>query len=118
MVWTSNLTAVFLPTKTTRFTLAAIYNGPSITLQGTQSATYMINGGIRQTFLKNKASLALSVRDIFKTLKIESVVQGEGYRTVANIIPEQQVVTLTFTYNFKNYRQRAQDEKMDLNFIR
>ncbi len=100
------------------FTLSAIYNGPSITLQGTQSATYMINGGIRQTFLKNKASLALSVRDIFKTFKIESIMSGEGYKTIANIIPEQQVVTMTFTYNFNNYRQRAQNEQMDLNFIR
>ena len=48
LVWTGNLTSVFLPTKTTRLTLSAIYNGPSINVQGTQKASYMINGGVRQ----------------------------------------------------------------------
>lgn len=118
LVWTGNFTSVFLPTKTTRLTLSAIYNGPSISVQGTQKASYMINGGIRQSLFKDKAALALSVRDIFKTFKIENVLSGEGYRTIATVIPEQQVVTLTFTYNFNNYRQRTQTEDMDLNFIR
>lgn len=118
MVWTSNVTGIFLPTKTSRFTLSAIYNGPSINLQGTQKASYMINMGVRQELFKRKASIALSMRDVFKTFKIENEMKGEGYTTTTSIRPESQIATLTFTYNFNNYRQRAQDETMDLNFIR
>ena len=117
-VWTTNFSSIFLPTKTTRLSLSAIYNGPSINLQGKQKATYMINLGIRQEIFKRKASLALSVRDLFATFKIENELNGEGYTTIVSIKPESRVATLTFTYNFNNYRQRAQDESMDLNFIR
>lgn len=117
-VWRANFTSVFLPTKSTRLTFSAIYNGPSITLQGTQKESYMFNVGVRQEMLKKKASLALSVRDLFKTFRIENEIKGEDYLTVTSIQPESQVVTLTFTYNFNNYRQRAQEENMDLNFIR
>lgn len=102
----------------TRLTFSAIYNGPSITLQGTQKEIYMFNVGVRQEMLKRKASLALSVRDLFKTFVIENEIRGEDYLTVTSIHPETQVVTLTFTYNFNNYRQRTQEENMDLNFIR
>jgi len=118
MVWTTNFSSIFLPTKTTRISLSAIYNGPSINLQGKQKATYMINMGIRQELFKRKASLALSVRDIFATFKFENELLGEDYSTIVSMKPESRVATLTFTYNFNNYRQRAQDESMDLNFIR
>jgi outer membrane receptor protein involved in Fe transport len=117
-IWTANFTSVFLPTKSTRLTFSAIYNGPSITLQGTQKESYMFNVGVRQEMLKRKASLALSVRDLFKTFVIENEIRGENYLTVTSLQPETQVVTLTFTYNFNNYRQRTQEENMDLNFIR
>jgi len=118
MVWTTNFSSIFLPTKTTRLSLSAIYNGPSINLQGKQKATYMINLGIRQEIFKRKASLALSVRDLFATFIFENELRGEGYITIVTMKPESRVATLTFTYNFNNYRQRAQDETMDLNFIR
>lgn len=117
-VWSGNATTVFLPTKSTRLTLTAIYNGPSINLQGTQKSSYMINLGIRQEFLKGKASLALSVRDMFATFRFENELKGENFTTVTTVRPEQRVTTLTFTYNLNNYRRRAQDEDMELNFIR
>ena len=78
----------------------------------------MINLGIRQEMFKRKASLALSIRDLFATYRFESELKGEGYTTIVNLKPESRVATLTFTYNFNNYRQRVQNETMDLNFIR
>ncbi len=118
LIWNSNITSVFLPTKTTRLTLTAVYNGPSITLQGSQEATYMINMGIRQELFKRKASVSLGIRDLFSTFVVENEIRGEGYTTFSSLKPESRITTLTFTYNLNNYRQRAQDETMDLNFIR
>ncbi len=118
LMWTTNLSGIFLPTKTTRLSLSAIYNGPGINIQGTQKATYMINLGIRQEMFKRKASLALSVRDLFATFKYENELRGEGYTTIVSMKPESRVATITFTYNFNNFRQRVQEESMDLNFIR
>lgn len=117
-VWTSNLTGVFLPTKTTRATMTIVYNGPSITPQGSTSSAFMVNMGIRQEFMKKKAALSLSLRDAFSTFKFESTFRGEGYETTTLMYPEARVLTLTFTYNFNNYRQRAQEESMDLNLLR
>lgn len=117
-VWNGNATTVFLPAKSTRLTVTAVYNGPSINLQGSQKSSYMINLGVRQEMLKGKASLALSVRDLFATFKFENELRGENFTTVTSVRPESRVATLTFTYNLNNYRRRSQGDEMELNFIR
>jgi len=117
-VWTSDATTVFLPTKTTRVTLQGIYNGPSISFQGTRKSSYMINAGLRQELFKRKASLALSVRDMFSTFRIENELKGDDFKSTISLKPESRVVTLTFTYNINNYRRRSTDDDMELNFIR
>jgi outer membrane receptor protein involved in Fe transport len=116
--WNGNLTAVFLPTKTTRMTVAGIYNGPSISLQGTTFASYMVNLGLRQEILKSKASLSLGVRDLFASFVIQNRLMGEDFSVTTKMRPETRVVTLTFAYNLNNYRRRSDAEDMELNFIR
>ncbi len=119
LVWTSNLNMIFLPTKTTRVTVGGLYNGPSINFQGTMDARWMINLGISQDLFKRKATLSLSVRDLFATYVIRNNLLGADYVTTTSLRPESRIATLTFTYNINNYKRRAQQtEDMDLNFIR
>ena len=117
-VWTTNANMIFLPTKSTRLTVGGIYNGPSINFQGSQKATWMINVGVSQELFKRKATLSLSVRDLFATFVIENDLRGDGYLTTTSLRPESRVATLTFTYNINNFRRRTQNDDIDLNFIR
>jgi hypothetical protein len=78
----------------------------------------MVNAGVRQDMFKSKLSLALSVRDLFATFRVENEIAGENFTTITSIKPESRVVALTLTYNINNYRRRAQNDEMELNFIR
>jgi outer membrane receptor protein involved in Fe transport len=117
--WNMNSNAIFLLSSSTRISLSGIYTGPSINIQGRTSGAFMLNGGLSQSFLSQKLSLSLGFRDILGTYKIKSVSSGDNFKFNTNIIPEQQVVTLTLTYNFNNFQRRVdQQESIDMNFIR
>jgi outer membrane receptor protein involved in Fe transport len=117
--WNMNSNAIFLISPSTRLSLSGMYTGPSINVQGRTSGAFMLNGGFSQSFLGQKLSLSLGFRDILGTYKIKSTSSGDNFTFSSNIIPEQQVVTLTLTYNFNNFQRRMdQQESIDMNFIR
>ena len=110
---------MFMFSSNSRLTFSGVYTGPTIMLQGRMSGNFMLNAGYTHTFLKRAASLTLGVRDMLRTYVINLETSSEDLESFTNLRPESPVITLTLTYNFNNYQQRAQDEDaMDLNFIR
>jgi outer membrane receptor protein involved in Fe transport len=117
--WRMNTSLIFTATPTTRISLAGVYNGPSITIQGRTDGAFMLNGGVTQSLMKQKLTLSLGVRDILGTYRIRSASSGENFNFVTSIRPEYRVATLTVTYNFNNFQRRTdQQESMDMNLIR
>lgn len=117
--WRMNTSLIFTATPTTRISVAGVYNGPSITIQGRTNGAFMLNGGVTQSLMKQKLTLTLGVRDILGTYKIRSTSAGENFNFITSLRPEQRVATLTVTYNFNNFQRRTdQQESMDMNFIR
>ena len=119
VTWNLNSNLVFMVTPATSFSVTGRYTGPSITVQGSQSGSFVMNIGLNQTVLKKKGSLSLGVQDILGTYRIKSTSETDNLVFNMNVRPEQRVVTLTFTYNFNNYKRRngAQDQ-MDMNLLR
>jgi hypothetical protein len=118
LTWTARLNTVFLFGPNTRFVVSGNYTGPTVMLQGRQAGSFMLNLGLTQTILDRKATLTLGVRDLLKTSRMRLENYSDGLSVITEFRPESPMVTLTFTYNINNYRQRAQEEQMDLNFIR
>jgi len=117
--WRMNTSLIFTATPSTRISVAGVYNGPSITIQGRTDGAFMLNGGVAQSLMKQKLTLSLGVRDILGTYRIRSTSAGENFNFVTSIRPEYRVATLTVTYNFNNFQRRTdQQESMDMNLIR
>ncbi|MFH0760934.1 MAG: outer membrane beta-barrel family protein [Bacteroidota bacterium] len=116
--WTARLNTVFLFGPNTRFVISNNYTGPSVMLQGRQGGRFLMNLGLTQTMMKRKASLTLGVRDLLRTNRTLLETYSEGLTVVTSIRGESPMVTLTFTYNINNYKQRQEEEQMDLNFVR
>jgi outer membrane receptor protein involved in Fe transport len=117
--WSMNTNLIFTATPSTRISLAGVYTGPSITVQGSTGGAFMLNGGVTQSMMKQKLTLSLGVRDILGTYKFKSTSSGENFNFITSIRPEHRVATLTVTYNFNNFQRRMdQQESMDMNFIR
>jgi hypothetical protein len=117
--WTLNSNMVFTVTPSTTFSLTGRYNGPSITVQGSQSGNFMLNLGLNQSVLKKKGSLSLGVQDILGTYRFKTTSETENLVFNMNIRPERRVLTLTFTCNFNNFQRRnGNQDQMDMNILR
>jgi hypothetical protein len=119
ITWNLNSNMIFMLTQTTSFSLTGRYNGPSITVQGSQEGNFMMNLGLNQSVLKKKGSLSLGLQDALGTYRIKSSSETDGLVFRMDVRPEARVATLTFTYNFNNYRRRTgTQDQMDMNIIR
>jgi hypothetical protein len=105
--WNARLNNSFSMKWGTRIQLMAFYNAPSITAQGERGAAFMINGGVRQDFLKNKLTAALQVRDIFRTMHMSFTSEGTNFYTYNERRPMGPIFTVSLSYRINNYRKPA-----------
>ena len=85
-------------------TLTAEINGMyrTATLVGVMRTNpiWFIGAGLSQQVLKNKGTLRLSARDIFKTQRLRGLTQYGNVDVDMRQLSETQVVTLGFSYSF------------------
>jgi outer membrane receptor protein involved in Fe transport len=115
--WTARLNNTFRLKKTgTSIQIGANYNGPQISAQGTRSASWAASGGIRQDFLDRKLSLSLNFRNIFRTMKMESISETDSFYQYSLRHPRGPIVTFSVTYkinDFKNRKDKGLDNDYD-----
>ncbi|HHH53807.1 MAG TPA: TonB-dependent receptor [Bacteroidetes bacterium] len=90
--------------------LNGYYYFPSITPQGNRSDFYYFNLGFKQNLFKNKASLTLTVTDVFHTYKIKYNIQSAELNQTTTIQRRYPVVYVGFIWRFNNYKDK---EKID-----
>lgn len=89
--------ASFTPTNNDRR-----FHGPRSqnTAQGYTKEYWFVDASIRKSFLKRKASLTLSVQDIFATRKHGSYTETDFFTQETSRIRNPQLVRLSFSYRF------------------
>jgi outer membrane receptor protein involved in Fe transport len=113
--WRIRANNTFSVTKSTRLQFNGFYNSPTVRAQGEREGFYVADVAIRQDFLKRTLSLALQVRDVFRTGRFEFTSEGPGFYTHREFERKSPVVRLTLTYNFNNYKpEREIEEDRDL----
>ncbi len=104
--WDTRLNTTFNFSTKTRLQLQAFYNGPSVTIQGSEKGYFFTNLALRHDFLDRKLSAILQVRDLFGTAKHESTSYGENFSTYMKFNHEPRVVMLSLSYKLNNFKQR------------
>jgi outer membrane receptor protein involved in Fe transport len=89
----------------TRIQLMAFYNAPSVTAQGERGGSFMVNGGVRQDFLKNKFTAAFQIRDIFRTMHMTDISRGTNFYMYNERRPMGPIFTFTLSWRINNYRK-------------
>jgi outer membrane receptor protein involved in Fe transport len=105
--WNARLNNSFRLKWNTRIQLMAFYNAPSVTAQGERGGSFMINGGVRQDFLKNRFTAAFQVRDIFRTMNMSFSSKGSNFYTYNERRPVGPMFTFTLSYRINNYKKEA-----------
>jgi outer membrane receptor protein involved in Fe transport len=105
-----------------RVQISGIYQGKSVTAQGTQEGFPMLNMALRKDFLEKKLSATLSVRDLLMTGKRESTASGPDFYSYDNFKREAPILTLDLSYTINNYkkqrngRSEENNQEMDMEF--
>ncbi len=111
--WDSRLNATFNFSTKTRLQMQAYYNGPSVTIQGTEKGSFFTNLALRHDFLDRKLSATLQVRDVLGTMKHESTSYGTGFSTYMRFSHEPRVLMLSLSYKLNNFKQRRPAENSE-----
>ena len=113
--WTTRVNSkVTLPWKID-WQLNGNFEAPQNTPQGRRRAVASANTSISKDILKDKATIALNVQDIFNSRKMknETYIPGE-LRSYSEVQWRERQITLSFTYRFnmqKNDKQREQQRE-------
>ena len=109
--WDAKLAANFTITKSTFAQLNAYYRSSRITAQGRFEPVPLLNLGFRQDVFKKRASLSLTISDVFSSVEWESSVDTPELYQKTTYGRNTQIIYLGFTYRFgKKFQKRKLED--------
>jgi len=110
--WSSALTVNINIAKGSRVQINSNYNSSRLTPQGEYRPSYVVNTGIRQELLDGKASLIVTVADIFKTQKRQLELHTPLLQQTVVNMRDSRIVYFGFTYNFGSSPKKSKEEQL------
>lgn len=83
------------------------FRGPGRNTQGRSLGRYVMNLGWSKDLLKDRATLTLSVRDLFNTRYRRNFATGENFERFSQFQWRERQITLDFTYRLNQQKQRT-----------
>ena len=80
----------------------ALYRPAMVFPQGKRNEFYFMDMALKYDFLDKKASVTLRVSDILKSMRFTSTTSGAGYSMENKFEPNQQQISLGFSYRLNN----------------
>ena len=115
--WNARLMANFLIPMGWSAQLTGMYRSADVVAQGKMNSQYVVDLGVRKSFLDRKLNLAISVRDLLNSRRWASTTWGDNFWQYSSHEPRGTMFSVTLTYNFGNMRakkQRPQSGGMDM----
>jgi len=109
--WSARVMANIIMGKTMSGQISGGYAAPRVIAQGSETANYSIDLGLRKTFFDRNLSLNLMVRDLLNTRKRNTITWGEGFYQQSESFFHGRMVGLTVTYNFGNMKPKQSEMK-------
>jgi outer membrane receptor protein involved in Fe transport len=108
--WSANLSAGINLSKNSVLQITSSYTGETLTPQGKQLPTFVMNTGFKQELLKRKLALIITVSDVFNSLKNRTIVDTpELYETITRR-RSTRIIYAGFTYSFGNQKKKKELE--------
>jgi Outer membrane receptor proteins, mostly Fe transport len=104
--WNARMIANIILPKSFSLQLTGGYNAKQVVAQGTQKANYMLDAGLRKSFMNKKFSLSINARDILDSRKQRTITYGTGFIQDSENWRGGRKIGFTLTYNFGNMRAK------------
>lgn len=113
--WSTRLTSkITLPAKIDWQTNLT-YNGPQDNAQGKRLGILAMNLGFSKDILKDKATVAFNVNDVFNSRKMMSEVLIQRVESYSEMQFRERQFTLSFTYRFNKAKNEREKPKKNMN---
>lgn len=104
--WSANLSAGINLSKNSVLQITSSYIGETLTPQGKQLPTFVMNTGFKQELFNRKLALIITVSDVFNSLKNRTIVDTpELYETIIRR-RSARIIYAGFTYTFGNQKKK------------
>ena len=100
-------------TASTVLQLNSTYRSPTLTPQGKYLSSAVLSLGFRQDLFKKRASILLSVSDVFNSLRWTSEIDTPELYQKTTGKRRSQIFYLGFTYKFGKAIKKAEDIRFD-----
>jgi outer membrane receptor protein involved in Fe transport len=87
------------------------YRGPRETTQGTRSAMYFFDVGIKKEVLDQRGSVSVKVRDVFNSRIYDMETFGANFYIHSQYQRSPRMVFASFSYKINDYRSRKRRER-------
>ncbi|MBN2776631.1 MAG: TonB-dependent receptor [Bacteroidales bacterium] len=105
--WRTRLNNTFKFKKTgTSLQVGGFYRGPSISAQTTEEAMWMVNVGVRQDFLDRKLAISANIRNVFLSMKHESITETPTIYSYNLRQPKYPMFNISITYKINDFKRR------------
>ncbi len=108
--WFARLSSKFTFAKLYQAQVRFNYRGPRKTAQGERKPVYMMDLGFSRNLLDGKATMSLSVRDLFNSRKHESETTTDNFYSHSEYRRRSRTITLQLNYYFSKERKKRRDD--------
>ncbi len=109
--WTGQITADFTLPKSIRLQATGNYRSKIKTAQGSNLHNYSVNLGLRKSFLNQKLTASLAVRDLLNSRKRRSVTESDDFFQESEFFFSGRTFNLNLSYNFGNLKSKDKKGK-------
>jgi len=104
--WSANLSAGINLSKSTVLQVTSSYAAETLTPQGKQLPTFVLNTGFKQELFKRKVALIVTVSDVFNSLKNRTLVDTPELYEKITRRRSARIIYAGFTYTFGNQKKK------------
>jgi outer membrane receptor protein involved in Fe transport len=108
--WSANMSAGIDLTKSTVLQVTSSYVAETLTPQGKQLPTFIMNTGLKQELLKSKLTFIMTVSDIFNSLRNRTLIDTPDLYEKIIRRRSARIIYAGFTYTFGNQKKKKEME--------
>ncbi len=112
IAWDAKFAGNINLSKTTKFQLNCNYRSKMLTAQGHSLPVYFVNAGLRQDVFKKRASVTITVSDVFNTMRWVEIIDTPLLQEEVSRKRKSQFIFIGFTWRFGMIAKKAANDMM------
>jgi outer membrane receptor protein involved in Fe transport len=106
ITWSANLSAGINLSKSTVLQVTSSFNAETLTPQGKQLPSFVLNTGVKQELFKKKMSFILTISDVFNSLRNRTIIDTQELYEKIIRRRSSRIIYAGLTYTFGNQKKK------------